>query len=172
MLVADRSLLAKTSFLPVLRDIKLRRTRSRALLRLLRLVIALSFVGSGAAAAYHAALGLFSHLIAYGAPREALALAAAFLVGSAAWRRFTDRGDLLPAVCLGRFRWAGMVQTDPADRQSRVRVSDAFNGAVATSPQSWESQWSAPENQAGPFSTIFGRCRLRGAILPHGLVDG
>lgn len=71
---------------------------SKARSPMLRLVIVLTFAGPAAFAAYHAALGLFSHLIAYGAACEAMALAAAFLVGSAAWRRFTDRGGRLPAV--------------------------------------------------------------------------
>jgi len=98
MLVTDGSLLAKTPFEAVLHDIELRRTRSRALSSLLRLAIALAFAGLAAAlAAYYAARGLFGHLIASGPSREAFALAATFLVGSAAWRLFTDRADRLPA---------------------------------------------------------------------------
>lgn len=72
-------------------------TFSRARPPMLRLLIVLAFAGPAAAAAYHAALGLFGHLIAHGGARQALALAAAFLVGSAAWRRFTDRADRLRA---------------------------------------------------------------------------
>jgi hypothetical protein len=59
----------------------------------LRLIIVLAFTGPAAAAAYQATQGLFGHLIAPGAPRDALALAAAFLVGAAAWRRFVDHAD-------------------------------------------------------------------------------
>ena len=70
---------------------------SRARSPLLRLLIVLVFAGPAAAAAYHAALGLLGHLIASGPPRDALALVAAFLAGSAAWRRFADRADRLPA---------------------------------------------------------------------------
>jgi hypothetical protein len=70
---------------------------SRARSPLLRLLIVLVFAGPAAAAAYHAALGLLGHLIASGPPRDAMALVAAFLVGSAAWRRFADRADRLPA---------------------------------------------------------------------------
>lgn len=70
---------------------------SRARSPMLRLLIVLAFAGPAAAAAYHAALGLFSHLAAHGAACDALALVAAFLVGSSAWRRFTDRADRLPA---------------------------------------------------------------------------
>jgi len=70
---------------------------SRARSPMLRLLIVLAFAGPAAAAAYHAALGLFGHLIAHGGARQALALAAAFLVGCAAWRRFTDRADRLRA---------------------------------------------------------------------------
>ncbi|MDH7972461.1 hypothetical protein QH494_09725 [Sphingomonas sp. AR_OL41] len=70
---------------------------SRARSPMLRLIVVLAFAGPAAAAAYHAALGLLGHLIASGPPRDALALVAAFLVGFAAWRRFTDRADRLPA---------------------------------------------------------------------------
>jgi len=70
---------------------------SRARSPLLRLLIVLAFAGPAAAAAYHAALGLFGHLVAHGAACDALALVAAFLVGSAAWRRFAGRADRLPA---------------------------------------------------------------------------
>ena len=70
---------------------------SRARSPVIRLIIVLAFAGPAAAAAYHAALGLFGHLIASGAAREALALSAAFLVASAAWRRFTECADRLAA---------------------------------------------------------------------------
>ena len=70
---------------------------SRARLPMLRLLIVSAFTGPAAAAAYHASEGLSDHLVASGTLREALALAAALLVGFAAWRRFTERADRLRA---------------------------------------------------------------------------
>ncbi|MFA6114216.1 MAG: hypothetical protein WC729_09485 [Sphingomonas sp.] len=65
---------------------------SRARSPMLRLSIGLIFAAPAAVAAYHAVSGLFDHVVGT-APRETLAFAAAFLVGMAAWRRFTDRAD-------------------------------------------------------------------------------
>ena len=68
---------------------------SRARSPMLRLVIVIAFAAPAAAAARSAALGLLGHVITPAAPRELLALAAAIIVGLAAWRRFIDHAGRL-----------------------------------------------------------------------------
>jgi hypothetical protein len=68
---------------------------SRTQSPMLRLVIIIAFAAPAAAAAHSAVLGLLGHVIAPSAPRELLAMAAAIIVGLAAWRRFIDHAGRL-----------------------------------------------------------------------------
>jgi hypothetical protein len=66
---------------------------SRARSQMSRLAILVAFAGPAAAAAYDAVLGLSGHLGTSGAVRTISAVAAAFLVGTAAWRRFAASAE-------------------------------------------------------------------------------
>jgi hypothetical protein len=67
---------------------------SRARSPMARLSVGLAFVAPAAFAAHHAVTGLFGHVVGVG-PREILALGAAFLVGSAAWRHLIEADRVL-----------------------------------------------------------------------------